>query len=221
MNFPWRVNEGIMYAKGCLRLRTSSKRGIQSAPDSRGFNRLKATMTRMTLYRSLSITGLLAVVFSVLPLSANAYVEYGAFYATPAPHSQLYYQPMYAYAATPVLNDYQHNSYGYGSPQYSYDTHPGYYAENYYLPQYQTYSHSYPQYNYAYPQAYNPIPPAPYGQGANMYGQPVPYSYGYPTGETVPWTGGQLCEFPDYDGRALCGSNPNQWIYDPWTGTWY
>lgn len=167
------------------------------------------------------ISSVFAIVFMISPSFAAAFVEYGAFYTTPAPHAQLYYQPMYAYAASPVLNNYQQYPSSYQSASYSYNNSPGYYGSNYYLPQYQGYSYTYPQYNYAYPQTYNPIPPAPYGQNVNMYGQNVPYSYGYPTGETVPWIGGQLCEFPDYDGRALCGSNPNQWIYDPWTGSWY
>jgi hypothetical protein len=166
--------------------------------------------------------GLLAALALILPASAFAWVEYGAFYATPAPHSQLYYQPMYAYAATPVLNDYQ----SYPSARYpNYDTNPSYYSHgnNQFMPQY-TYSASYPQYNNAYPQPYGGYqygPYQPYGQNVSMFGQPVPYSYGYPTGDVEPWTGGQLCTFPDYDGRAICGSNPSQRIYDHWTGTWY
>lgn len=180
--------------------------------------------------RILSISGLCAVLaLFVMPLSTQAFVEYGAFYATPAPNSQLYYQPMYAYAATPVLNQYQSHpgsyssGYGYGSRS-NYDSNPSYYsyANNHYMPQY-THSATYPQYNYAYPQQYNSpyATYAPYGQNVNMYGQSVPYSYGYPTGDTMPWLGGQMCTFPDYEGRALCGSNPSQRIYDHWTGSWY
>lgn len=192
---------------------------VQRAPAIHAVLRIIAHYFSMQNTRTIArIVSLFAIVFVTTPQFISAYVEYGAFYTTPAPYSQLYYQPMYAYAATPVLNNYQqYPSSGYG---YSH-TYPGYYADNYFLPQYQGYSHTYPGFNYAYPQTYNPIPPAPYGQNINRYGQPVPYNYGYPTGDTVPWTGGQLCEFPDYNGRALCGSNPNQWIYDPWTGSWY
>ena len=140
------------------------------------------------------------ILVSFVPFLADAWVDYGTYYYTPAPHSQAYYQPMYAYAYAPAQssqNTYitypQQNSFGYGAPAYA--------------PQYYTPSYSYaPTYGYG---------------GYNRYGQNVPYSYGYPTGDTVPWIGGQMCEFPDYDGRALCGSNPNQWIYDPWTGSWY
>lgn len=161
----------------------------------------------------------------VLPISASAYVDYGAYYYTPAPNSQAYYQPMYAYSASPVLNQgvgkqntyinypQQNYSYGYSQQQYSYPQYNSYQQ----YPHYNSYpSYSYQQYQ-QYP-SYNSY--QPYG-GGNMYGQNVPYSYGYPTGDTVPLIGGQLCEFPDYDGRALCGSNPNQWVYDPWTGSWY
>ncbi len=151
----------------------------------------------------ISIVSALIITVS-LPAAASAWVEYGAWYHTPAPHSQAYYQPMYAYSYAPAqssqstyINYPQNNySYGWGAPSYAYPQQP-------YMP----YA---PQYSYA-----------PYGSNYNMYGQQVPYSYGYPTGETVPLIGGQLCDFPDYDGRALCGSNPNQRIYDHWTGTWY
>lgn len=164
----------------------------------------------------------LALVLGIVPAFASAYVDYGAFYSTPAPYSQMYYQPMYAYAASPVLNQGvgKQNTYvNYSQQNYSY----GYYPQQQYnYPQYNSYQ-QYPQYNsypqYQYP-SYNSY--QPYYGGGNMYGQQnVPYSYGYPTGDTVPLIGGQLCEFPDYDGRALCGSNPNQWVYDPWTGSWY
>lgn len=184
---------------------------------------------------------ILATVFFATPHAVSAYVDYGTYYQTPAPHSQLYYQPMYAYASSPVLNHQmsapQQNQYFYNSyppqqnyyPQQQYSQYGQYaqpYSQQWYQPQQYSYN-QYPQYNSypSYGQSWNPSQPnyanAPYGQGVNMYGQNVPYSYGYPTGETVPLIGGQLCEFPDYNGRALCGSNPNQYIYDPWTGSWY
>ena len=162
-----------------------------------------------------------------MPASAFAYVDYGAYYYTPAPNSQAYYQPMYAYSYAPVQNSApQQNQYVYNSIPQQYNQYPqqqyNQYPQQQYSPQY---SYNQPQYN-SYPSngyqqypSYNSYPQ--YGQNSNMYGQNVPYSYGYPTGDTVPWIGGQLCEFPDYDGRALCGSNPNQYIYDPWTGSWY
>lgn len=155
---------------------------------------------------------LAALIITVsLPAAASAWVEYGAWYYTPAPHSQAYYQPMYAYSYSPAQ----------GSQQNTYIQHPQ--QQNYYPQQNYPSNWGQPSYGY-YPQNQYSYPNhsyAPYGSNVNMYGQQVPYSYGYPTGETVPLIGGQLCEFPDYDGRALCGSNPNQWIYDPWTGSWY
>ncbi len=196
----------------------------------------------MSLSIKTSILSLILVTsLGILPSAVSAYVDYGTYYQTPAPHSQLYYQPMYAYASSPVLNHQvsapQQNQYSYNSypqqnyyPQQQYSQY-GQYSQPYtqqYQPQQYSYN-QYPQYNsypyssYSQPwnQGYSNYSNGWSGQGVNMYGQNVPYSYGYPTGETVPLIGGPLCDFPDYDGRALCGSNPNQYIYDPWTGSWY
>ena len=172
----------------------------------------------MTTIRT-SVCAAFAVLFtiSVMPLSASARVDYGAWYTTPAPYHQQYYQPMYAYAYAPAQssqNTYinypqqnysygqypQQNSYSYGAPSYNY------YPQQYSYPQYNTYP------NYGYGGGYG---------GDNSYGHSYgPSGYGYPTGDTVPLIGGPLCEFPDY-GRAACGSNPRQFVYDSWTGTWY
>lgn len=73
-------------------------------------------------------------------------------------------------------------------------------------------------FSYYYPYLYNPYyyEYGTYGYGSSYYyGN---YYYGYPTGDTV-W-GNQLCYYPSY-GRAYCGFDPNQTVYDPWTGTWY
>lgn len=145
-------------------------------------------------------SALLGFVALIVPFSTFAWVEYGAWYHTPQPYSQAYYQPMYAYAYAPQQGS-QNTYINYGYPQ-----------------QY-SYSHTAPSYNY-YPQYGYGYAPT-YGYPQYGYGSYGPSGYGYPTGDTVPWIGGQLCEFPDYNGRALCGSNPNQWIYDPWTGSWY
>lgn len=192
----------------------------------------------MSFLRKTSILSLiLASSAGILPNVVSAYVDYGTYYQTPAPRSQLYYQPMYAYASSPVLNRQvsapQQNQYFYNSYPQTQNYYPQQYQQphmQYGQPYSQPYSYNqYPQSNshssYSYSQPWNPSYPnysnAPYGQGVNQYGQNVPYSYGYPTGDTVPLIGGQLCDFPDYNGRALCGSNPNQYIYDPWTGSWY
>lgn len=160
----------------------------------------------------------------ILPLSASAWGGYGAGYQGTASNYQPYYQPMqpmqpmYAYAYSPAqsyqstyINYPQQNysygypqqySYGYGAPQYSY------YPQQYSYPQY----NSYPQYSY---------PNYGYGGGYGGGGGYGPSGYGTPTGDTNPWLGGELCTFPGYDGRANCGSNPRQFVYDHWTGTWY
>jgi len=159
------------------------------------------------------------VIAAGLPISTFAWVDYGAYYSTPGPYSQMYYQPMYAYAWAPSLsssNHYPQQRSSYSAPQYSYPQYNNYpQQQQYNYPQY----NQYPQQQYSYPQ-YN-TPQYNYYPQQTHYTQPVPYSYGYPTGDTAPWTGEQLCTFPDYNGRAACGSNPNQWIYDPWTGSWY
>lgn len=177
-----------------------------------------AIMNTMTARIGFLSTSMALVFAAFLPFFADAWVDYGTYYYTPAPNSQAYYQPMYAYSYAPAqssqntyINNPQQQNYafGYGAPSYGYPQQPSYPQQ---YPQYQSPSYSYaPSYGYG----------GGYDGGYNMYGQNVPYSYGYPTGDTVPLIGGQLCEFSDYDGRALCGSNPNQWVYDPWTGSWY
>jgi len=47
-----------------------------------------------------------------------------------------------------------------------------------------------------------------------------PYSSSRPTGNTDAF-GNQLCYWSDYPEYAPCGQDPQQWIYDPYTGTWY
>ncbi len=168
-------------------------------------------------------SGAIVFVALLMPFSTFAYVEYGAYYYTPG-YAQMYYQPMYAYSYSPQQSMHQNTyiqypqyqqqpAFAYGAPQYGY----GYPQQQY--PQPYNY---YPQYNYAPQYSYGYYPQQNYGYSQYHYpSQWGPSGYGYPTGDTVPWIGGPLCEFPDYDGRALCGSNPNQWVYDPWTGSWY
>ena len=158
-------------------------------------------------------TALLAAVLMIMsPLAASAAVNYGVWYHTPAPYSQPYYQPMSAYAYAPSQNTtiYQ-PSYQY-QPQYQSMSYPQY-GQNY---GYSNYGYGYPSYNSGF-QNYGYYPQQNYGQ----YAQPSPVHPGFPTGETMPWLGGELCTFPGYEGRAICGSNPRQYVYDHWTGTWY
>lgn len=146
-----------------------------------------------------------------------------------AQYYQQYYQPQYQqpsyqyqqqpsyYTAMPsmyaspyvTVNAYAGN--GYGSPQYpSYYSQPDPYSYQYqYQPQQQYYQ---PQYQYQQQQqnSYRPS-----RSSASSYG---PGPVGQPTGDTV-W-GNDMCYYPGY-GRAFCGFDPTQKIYDPWTGTWY
>lgn len=110
---------------------------------------------------------------------------------------------------TYYYEDYSSGGYGYES--YSY--YPAYSASYYYVPNY----YYYPQISYYQPASYYPAYPNPstsYG-----YGGVNPYNYSIPTGDTDA-LGNELCYWEDY-GRSSCDFNPHQWIYDPWTGTWY
>ena len=106
-------------------------------------------------------------------------------------YSPTVYQPQYY----PVQYTY--------APAYSYSANqPGYYT----YPSQQPYTYSYNYYPSYVQNSYDVYPPTYYG--------------GYPTGDAVPWLGGQMCYYPNY-GRSPCNFDPHQYIYDPWTGTWY
>ncbi len=150
-------------------------------------------------------TALIAAVLVIIsPLAVNAYVEYGAWYQGPAPYYQQYYQPMYASAYAPSQNTTIYQPNYQSQPQFLSMSYPQYGYQNYGYGGYQNYSY--------YPQNYG---------GYGYQAQPSPVHPGYRTGETMPWLGGELCTFPGYEGRAICGSNPRQYVYDHWTGTWY
>ena len=80
------------------------------------------------------------------------------------------------------------------------------------MPQYQQ-QYQMPQNNYSYPQySYQQYSQPSYGG----YG----YGYAQPTGNQDFW-GNQLCDWGyDYQGYP-CDRDPHQWIYDPYTGSWY
>ena len=112
-------------------------------------------------------------------------------------------------------------------PNYSnYGNNPGYtYPRNnqpvampqYAAPQYPQYTPSYSQptsyYGYSYPE-YDPS----YEWYSNYYTTYPQQNLGY-TGDSDAF-GSQLCYWEDY-GRSDCSFNPHQWVYDPYTGTYY
>lgn len=159
---------------------------------------------------SIRQVALITFVFAalILPQSARAqwygyeqygYEEYG--YEEYYGQSAYYEQPTYYY---------QQPTYYYEEPWYGYE--PTYYYEQ-------------PTYNYYQPFYYEQ--PTYYQQPTYNYYQPTYYSGGgvnpntphYPTGDRDA-LGNDLCYWADY-GRSSCDFNPHQWIYDPYTGTWY
>lgn len=107
-------------------------------------------------------------------------------------------------------NNNSYRNYGYYGNQPSYNTYGGYgygsganYGSGYgpYLPSAPVYDSSY----------------APYSNYYRAYPQ-VPH---YMTGDTN-ILGQQLCRWADYSSANMpCGWDPQQWVYDPWTGTYY
>ena len=110
------------------------------------------------------------------------------------------YQPQYSQ----YQNQYSAPQYSQQYPQYSYQTPQSYSMPSYNPSQYSSYS--YPQYDSSY---------APYSSYYTTYPQ---QNMGY-TGDTDA-LGSQLCNWQGY-GRSDCSFNPHQWVYDPYSGTWY
>lgn len=76
----------------------------------------------------------------------------------------------------------------------------------------QQYNYHTPQLNYGYQQPQY-MPSYSYGYGGGYGG------YGQPDGGTDIW-GNPSCNWGDYRGYG-CSYDPHQWIYDPYTGTYY
>ncbi len=87
-------------------------------------------------------------------------------------------------------------------------------------------SYSYPSYSYSYPMYSSPYAQ---GYGGTQYSYPS-YSYSYPTYmyPTYYYDYGYN-SYNSYDGYCYSGygcypmyvADPHQWLYDPWTGSWY
>lgn len=169
------------------------------------------------------------------------YPNYGfSQYALPFMNSGYGYQN---YGYNPVTNI----GYSYQMPIYQNLSQnflqPNYY-QNYSYPSYQN---SYPNYGYGYPQygnqyrqpavsfstgnaySFDPTRQAFPSFGQQSYGhgptRPTyigysPFASAYPTGD-YDLAGTSLCRWSDYNGRAPCSFDPQQWVYDPYTGQWY
>ena len=113
-----------------------------------------------------------------------------------------------------------YGSYSYPSTQYQtqYQTSYPSYSSNYYTPT------SYSNYG---SNSYNPYATVSTYANTNSYAttgsnpQTYPYSHATPTGRYDAF-GTPLCMWSDYPGTAMpCGTDPQQWIFDPYSGTWY
>ena len=173
--------------------------------------------------------------------------SYGSGYLTPT-YQQGYAQPSSYYGQQYVPQYYQQPQTSYTMPQYNYGSPYVYVQPINYQPftqyvggfggqqqqqqqaQYAPASYGYgggygPNYGYGYPtvtNGYYPQPSYGYSTGpyAGYYGaNNPPIDVGYYTGDHDTF-GGAICYYADY-GRADCGSNPRQPVYDAWTGTWY
>lgn len=70
---------------------------------------------------------------------------------------------------------------------------------------------------YGYSQPMNSYPSISYDP---YYGYSAAFGPAYPTGDTD-FAGTPLCQWYDYSGRSPCAFDPQQWVYDPYTGSWY
>ncbi len=107
---------------------------------------------------------------------------------------------------TSYAQSYQMPQYQQPYMQQSQTQHPSYGAQNYYQPSYSN-GYSYQQPSSRYGNVVNNEPVYPYA-----YATPTPYSDAFGT---------KLCRWSDFPTLAPCDSNPNQWIFDPYTETWY
>ena len=129
-------------------------------------------------------------------------------------HAQMYgySNPYTAYQQYVPMQYYGQSYYNQYMPIVNVQANP--YINNLYLPmmnQYQSQSQYQSQGQYYVPRQRSYSQP-PYGGG-------YPNNYSYPTGSTDAF-GYSLCNWQDY-GISRCDFNPHQWVYDPYTGTWY
>ena len=141
-------------------------------------------------------------------------------FMAPAAHAQYYDYNNYNYGYPYDYSGYN-SGYSYSYPsQYGgygsgYGTNP-YASSQQYYPYSSTYQNadSYPRYAYSSP-AYDPS----YASFSGYYTN-YPYSYGQYTGNSNLF-GTPLCNWGGgYNGYA-CDRDPHQWVYDPYTSTWY
>lgn len=166
--------------------------------------------------KNILFTALLVLI--ALPISASAQ-SYGGYYNSPqgfffpygtgigAPREVM---TVHAWGPTQAPSYHSMNAPQYSQPMYF----PQQQYPTYQQPMYQQHQPTYyqPQYSYA---------PQNYYMPQNYARPPQSYSYSpQPTGGTDLW-GTPLCSWgADYMGYP-CDRDPHQWIFDPYSGSWY
>lgn len=157
------------------------------------------------------IAALLAALLLTLPAAASAQ----AYYYAPNTASGAYEYDSYIPQSAMPYVEYGNSI----AQQYEEE-----YLPEYYPTQYQSESQSQWQYQYetSYPSDEYGGEPSSDSNEYNEYGEysSEPQSVSYPTGTTGPF-GTEMCYWSDYPTYAPCGTDPQQWIQDPYTGGWY
>jgi len=197
--------------------------------------------------KALISTALLSVLSSATPAFAQMYPGMNLPYSTYYPSSYSYpsqsgygsgYGSQNVYQVTNIPQNISIPTYMTTSiPTYNTNTYPSYQQPrtSQYTPQYQ--SAPQPNFYYTYPPVnqvrYTPSSSYQYGNGST-YSYPTydssyaPYSNYYTQypQQNLGYTGDRdalgtpLCDWQGY-GRSDCSFNPHQWVYDPYSGTWY
>jgi hypothetical protein len=171
--------------------------------------------------------GLSAIFVFVAAVTIGAPFAYAMSYTIPyQPYQQ---QGMYTYTQPYVQQSYSmpyieqyympQNSY----PSYSYPSYNYYPSQNNYSQQQNSYypysntprnANNYPRYVYSYP-SYD----SSYAWFSNYYTE-YPHAVGTYNGNTDLF-GSPLCDWPGGYRGYDCDRDPHQWVYDPYTGSWY
>lgn len=168
------------------------------------------------------VTAFAAIALLALPAAASADLYYYAPNTTSGAFnygsSLSNYIPASAMPYVELGQQMQQQNEGYSYPSYSYPSEYQSQSQSQYESSYPSYAYGYsePSYEYSYE------PTSDYSYGYNQYGEysTYPESYSYPVGTTGP-LGTEMCYWSDYPTYAPCGTDPQQWVQDPYTGGWY
>jgi hypothetical protein len=203
------------------------------------------TMDYMKMKKAVITAGIVSVLAVAAPAFAQSYYGNNGYTSSYYPQQSysygtpMIYQPVTMpsyinYAPVNIPNYGQVNSYSINNPmqqQYQYQM-PQQYVSNQYPSSMQPYFYyTFPPVNQVqyHPSSYqNPVQYGPtysypeydpyYAANSNYYTMYPQQNLGF-TGDRDA-LGTPLCNWQGY-GRSDCDFNPHQWVYDPYTGTWY